>query len=273
VCGDPVRLRQILINLIGNAIKFTEHGVVTMEAQVVDGDKEKIRLSFSVSDTGIGIPQNKLEDVFKSFVQASSSTTRKYGGTGLGLSISKYLVEMQHGTISVQSKLGKGTVFTFELTYKTAAETNNGNEKEKAGNEPSAEIKALEAIRVLVVEDNRFNQMVAVDSLQSSIPSVFIELVENGKLAIQKLETTAFDLVLLDLQMPEMDGYETTAYIRNEMQPPQKMIPIIALTANATKTEKEKCLKAGMNGYLSKPFRIDDLIAQIHTVIISHSLS
>jgi signal transduction histidine kinase/ActR/RegA family two-component response regulator len=273
VCGDPIRLRQILINLIGNAIKFTEHGVVTMEAQVVEQSKEKVHLRFSVSDTGIGIPQNKLEDVFKSFVQASSSTTRKYGGTGLGLSISKYLVEMQHGTISVQSKLGKGTEFTFDLPYKTAVETNNANEKEKTGDEPSAEIKALEGIRVLVVEDNRFNQMVAVDSLQSSIPSVFIELVENGKLAIQKLEGSSFDLVLLDLQMPEMDGYETTAYIRNEMQPPQKMIPIIALTANATKTEKEKCLKAGMNGYLSKPFRIDDLIAQIHTVIISHSLS
>jgi signal transduction histidine kinase/CheY-like chemotaxis protein len=268
VCGDPVRLKQILINLVGNAIKFTETGGITISARLENNRNEQITICFSVTDTGIGIPENKLGDIFKSFVQASSSTTRKYGGTGLGLSISKQLVEMQHGHIEVRSTIGHGTTFSFFIPYKPFSPSIEEEKKETPAMEGWVnELLSDGKFKVLLVEDNRFNQMVAVDSLQSFIPEVLVELAENGKIALQKLDADMFHIMLLDLQMPEMDGYETTDFVRNKLQAPQRDIPIIALTANATKTEKDKCLKAGMNGYLSKPFQPIDLIQQIRSVM------
>ncbi|HUM47535.1 MAG TPA: ATP-binding protein, partial [Chitinophagales bacterium] len=268
VCGDPVRLKQILLNLVGNSIKFTEEGSINIDAQVLDSAEENIRIKFSVTDTGIGIAEDKLGDIFKSFVQASSSTTRKYGGTGLGLSISKNLVEMQHGNIEVISEVGKGTIFSFIIPYRSALPV-TAMEPVTGTNGQGPEESLLIGCRVLVAEDNKFNQLVVVDSLQSFIPSVVITVVENGKLVIEKLQEAMFDILLLDLQMPEMDGYETVEYVRKKLAAPQKDIPIVALTANATQTEKDKCLKSGMNGYLSKPFRIDDLMEQMRKVIVN----
>ncbi|MBS1658842.1 MAG: response regulator [Bacteroidetes bacterium] len=258
--GDPFRLKQILINLAGNGIKFTDRGSVTMHATLKETDDGRTAVQFSVSDTGIGIPQDKLQDVFKSFVQASSSTTRQYGGTGLGLSISKQLVELQGGNISVQSMPGEGTTFTFEIPYHAAVETS----PEEAASSHAALPRGL---RVLVVEDNKFNQMVAVDSLQQLAEHAEVELAENGKAAMDKLAAKEFDLILLDLQMPVMDGYETIRSIREHGRNGVKRIPVIALTANATNTEKEKCLQAGMNGYISKPFRMEELMKQIQQVL------
>jgi signal transduction histidine kinase/ActR/RegA family two-component response regulator len=257
--GDPHRLKQILINLAGNGIKFTQQGSVNMSAALKESNESKIVIEFKVSDTGIGIPPDKIEDVFRSFVQATSGTTRQYGGTGLGLSISKQLVELQGGSISVQSMPDKGTTFTFEIPYQSPKEV---SPKASA----SSETSLPKHLRVLVVEDNKFNQMVAVDSLQQLAEDAVVELAENGKAAMDKLAQKDFDLILLDLQMPVMDGYETIRSIREHVRSGVKEIPVIALTANATKTEKEKCLQAGMNGYISKPFRMEELMKQIQDV-------
>ena len=208
-----------------------------------------------------------MSDIFTSFVQASASTARKYGGTGLGLSISKHLVEMQGGTIGLSSKEGEGTIFTFIIPYGKPIEievTTTGSTDERT---------VLKGTRILLVEDNKFNQMVAVDSLQSIIPNVLIEVAENGRVAIEKIREQTFDLVLLDLQMPEMDGYETAQQLRNHPEIQIREIPIVALTANATKTEKEKCMSAGMNGYISKPFHSKDLLLQIQQVLSGHPSS
>jgi hypothetical protein len=261
--GDPHRLKQILINLSGNGIKFTQQGSVNMSAALKESDESRTVIEFSVSDTGIGIPPDKIEDVFRSFVQATSGTTRQYGGTGLGLSISKQLVELQDGSIRAKSTPGKGTTFIFEIPYqppKVAA---------AASSSVSTEISLPKRLRVLVVEDNKFNQMVAVDSLQQLAGQAEVDLAENGKEAMDKLAAKDFDLILLDLQMPVMDGYETIRSIREHVRSGVKEIPVIALTANATKTEKEKCLQAGMNGYISKPFRMEELMKQIQDVLVA----
>ncbi|HYV93737.1 MAG TPA: tetratricopeptide repeat protein [Chitinophagales bacterium] len=260
--GDPARLKQIFINLVSNAIKFTENGSVRFSASVQKKENSSTSIAFKVEDTGIGIPEDMLDDIFKSFVQASSSTTRKYGGTGLGLSISQHLVEMQGGSISVKSKMNEGTTFTFVIPYHEAMEDIMVSLPEA----PEA-MPAIHGIRVLVAEDNKFNQMVAIDSLESMIPGVKIEVAVNGRVALEKIRSAKFDLVLLDLQMPEMDGYEVAVLLRNDENILIREIPIIALTANATKTEREKCLKQGMNGYVAKPFKSEELLKQIHLVL------
>jgi len=267
VSGDPLRLKQILINLTGNAIKFTEEGSVSVEAHLKKREGELWSVVFKVIDTGIGIPDDKLNDVFESFVQATPSTTRKFGGTGLGLTISKHLVEMQGGSISVKSKLGEGTEFSFIIPYSPAIE----EKMLMLPDDGSAPL--LKGLRVLVVEDNKFNQLVAVDSLRSMIDDVAIEVAENGKVALEKIHQQPFDLVLLDLQMPEMDGYETTSNVRSDPDSSIRELPIVALTANATKTEKEKCLSSGMNGYVSKPFRMEELLRQIRQVLTANASS
>lgn len=268
LCGDPVRLKQIFINLVGNAIKFTEQGSVKICASIHKQEDALTWIAFTVEDTGIGIPDDKHHDIFKSFVQASSSTTRKYGGTGLGLSICKHLAEMQNGSISVKSKLNIGTVFTFIIPYGEAVEEPATSSKSVA---PET-IPEMNGLRVLLAEDNKFNQMVAVDSLQSLIPNVKIEVAENGKRAIEKIHETLFDIVLLDLQMPEMDGYETTRLLRHDENSLIREIPIIALTANATKSEREKCLNHGMNGYIAKPFQSKELVYQMQQVLAARLL-
>jgi signal transduction histidine kinase/ActR/RegA family two-component response regulator len=264
VCGDPLRLRQVLLNLVGNAIKFTEQGHVKFHCAAVN-ETEKTRLVFTVEDTGIGIAEDKLEKIFLSFVQASPGTARTFGGTGLGLTISKQLVEKQGGTITVKSRPGLGTVFTFSIPYLPAAQ-------EIAGVSTSPDdADLLHELRILIAEDNRFNQMVAVDSLHQAIPEVKTEVAENGKVTLEKLLQQTYDVLLLDLQMPVMDGYETATILRNHSDLRLRTIPIIALTANATLAEKEKCLAAGMDGYVAKPFRIETLLAELRTVVAAHS--
>ncbi len=262
VKGDSVRLIQILINLAGNAIKFTEAGEVKISVLCLPLSKtETIILEFSVSDTGIGIAKEKLGNIFESFTQASSDTTRKYGGTGLGLTISKQLVELQSGEIFVDSELGKGTVFSFQIPYQKADSTHQKTTR----NRTDIDLSKLNQLKLLLVEDNHFNQMVAIDILRTEAPGVRIVAVGNGREAIEKLAEETFDVVLMDVQMPEMDGYEATRYIRMNLKE-RSSIPILAMTASATKTEIDLCLDCGMNDFISKPFIPEELFRKIVTL-------
>jgi PAS domain S-box-containing protein len=221
--GDPHRLNQILNNLISNAIKFTAAGEISFEIKPINQSKNEIELLFSISDTGIGIPQEKLESIFESFSQAESGTSRKFGGSGLGLSITKKLIEMQHGSIEVKSMPGKGTEFNFTIKYAIPAHTvakQYDNVKQERLNEGG-----LSGKRVLVVEDNEANQKVIYHMLDKI--GIDADLADNGKVAIKLLEDGfQYDLVIMDLQMPEMDGFETTQYIRQDLK---LTIPIIAM--------------------------------------------
>jgi len=261
--GDPVRLNQVLINLAGNAIKFTGKGNVTIHASCLSIEGNKALLEFKVTDTGIGIPENKLDKIFESFSQASEETTRKFGGTGLGLTISKQLVELKGGSVAVSSILGQGTTFTVTIPYFISEEKTTQDHPKEHDN---SLIQQLSQLHILLAEDNEFNQIVAVDTLQSLIPGIKVEVANNGREAVEKLKNNIYDLILMDVQMPEMSGYEAARYIRDKFEEPKRSIPIVAMTANATHGEKEKCYEAGMSDYLSKPFRPQDLMAKITSV-------
>lgn len=246
--GDPTRLSQILLNLIGNAIKFTEKGEVKVNVDIVSETIDTIELRFSVIDTGIGISQSKISSIFKVFTQASNETTRKYGGTGLGLTIAKQLVERQGGSISIDSKEGEGSNFSFKLKFqKNLNTTHSPKPRDKRAEEPH-----VEGINVLLVEDNMLNQMLAMKILTDWKWKV--ELAENGLEAVQKVKENDFDVILMDIQLPEMDGYEATRLIRKEQNEHIRNIPIIAMTAHALTGEVDNCINAGMNDYISKPF-------------------
>ena len=253
--GDPVRLNQLLLNLFSNAIKFTEIGEIIIGAKLLHRDSDKVQLEFFVKDTGIGIPADKLGIVFSTFMQATNDTTRKYGGTGLGLSICKQLVELQGGTIGVESKVGVGSYFWFRLTYRWPPETGAKpltREIPKqiivANEPPSAPTKG----RILLVEDNDFNRMLVVGLLKKW--DLGVEIAENGRIALQKLQESDFDVILMDLQMPEMDGYQATRIIREEFSEPKRSTAIIAMTASALRGDVEKCLAIGMDDFVAKPF-------------------
>ncbi|MCW3077834.1 MAG: luxQ 1 [Bacteroidetes bacterium] len=263
--GDQVRLSQVLINLISNAIKFTEKGTIKVITQLLEEDEDCAEIEFRVQDTGIGIPAEKLDLIFESFSQASSNTTRKYGGTGLGLTITKKLVELQNGTIKVESEVNKGSTFIFTLRFKKHKNSEceddncqNSDKQESESESTKTELKSLSEIKILLVEDNTLNQLLATKVLQTW--NTTPDIASNGKIAIEKLKDNSYDLVLMDIQMPEMDGYETTRYIRSNIS---TKLPIIAMTANAMVGEKEKCLEAGLNDCISKPFDLDDLYAKI----------
>jgi PAS domain S-box-containing protein len=244
--GDPTRLSQILNNLVSNAIKFTERGNVKTSIAVFHRNEENISLRFEIKDSGIGIPEKSLATIFDSFTQASSDTTRKFGGTGLGLTIVKKLIELQGGVISVSSTPGVGTNFNFTLTFPLV----------KEGSEISSSIlpaeENLPKLRILIAEDNKINQLI-VKKLFADWETP-VEFADNGKIAIEKLLSSHFDLILMDIQMPEMDGYEAASYIRTMLPENLKNIPVIAMTAHATAGEKQKCFDRGMNDYISKPF-------------------
>ena len=253
VIGDSNRLNQILINLCGNAIKFTEKGSVTLKVEM-EGEGE-CTVRFTISDTGIGISEEMISNVFSSFQQADLSTSRKYGGTGLGLSISQTLVELQGGRIEVKSEEGKGSVFTFAIPYESCDHVPIEKDESKGG-----ELREqLKGIKILVAEDNEFNQIVINDTLFKLIEDVQVDIAENGQVTIDKLLENDYDLILMDVNMPEMDGHEATREIR-KLEGPKKSIPIVALTASVLKTEIQKCFDCGMDAFIAKPFNNDELI-------------
>lgn len=240
--GDPVRLHQIILNLVSNAVKFTSKGKITVSARMLSENERNVVVEFSVEDTGIGIHESKLEKIFENFQQASSGTSRLYGGTGLGLSIVKHLVEAQEGTIQVKSKINEGSCFSFVLSF---LKTNVNLELDPEQMKIDREIKG---IKVLVVEDIVLNQLLMRTLLDDF--GFECEIADNGKIAIEKMQEQTYDLVLMDLQMPVMNGFEATQYIRNNMH---LDIPIIALTADVTTADLSKCKEVGMNDYIAKP--------------------
>ncbi|MDR6844377.1 ATP-binding protein [Flavobacterium granuli] len=240
--GDPVRLHQIILNLVSNAVKFTNEGVITVSVHLMFEDDEKVIIEFAVNDTGIGISKDKMESIFENFQQASSGTSRLYGGTGLGLAIVKQLVESQGGSISVKSKVNEYSRFSFTLPFlKTKENAALENEIMELNNE-------IKGIRVLVVEDMALNQLLMKTVLDDF--GFERDIAENGKIAIEKLKTKQYDIVLMDLQMPEMNGFEATEYIRETLN---LTIPIIALTADVTTVDLAKCKAVGMDDYIAKP--------------------
>ncbi|MDP1746523.1 MAG: response regulator [Bacteroidota bacterium] len=245
--GDSVRLNQIILNLVSNAIKFTKKGKISIEIHKLNEDTENVTLAFSVTDTGIGIPQNNLNTIFDKFQQATTETSNIYGGTGLGLTIAKQLVELQGGTISVKSKVDKGSTFSFILSYKKIKSKFETETKEFVPKDLFGS-PLIKNVKILVAEDESLNQLLISTLLEKF--GFEIDIAGNGKIVLEKLKKNNYDVVLMDLQMPEMNGFETTYHIRNGKNP---TIPIIALTANVTTTDVEKCRAAGMNDYISKP--------------------
>lgn len=256
--GDPVRLNQILINLISNAVKFTHTGSIKINCTAEKEQKGITWVRIEVIDTGVGIPAEKLTTIFESFSQADASVTRKYGGTGLGLTIVKQLVELQKGSISVRSREHAGSVFTVFIPYKTGKASDRSYSSPK--NSKALKNAKASQLFVLLVEDNDINRLYAKSILKNW--HCFTETAENGLVAIEKIKSQEYDVVLMDIQMPVMDGYETTKAIRM-MDGPQRNVPIIALTANATKADVDRCIAAGMNDYLPKPFTPDDLYRKL----------
>jgi PAS domain S-box-containing protein len=256
--GDPTRLRQVLLNLLGNAIKFTESGEVTLRVAPDADASVPGALRFSVSDTGIGIAEEKLGAVFERFTQADSSTTRKYGGSGLGLTISKRLVELMGGRIWVESAVGKGSVFSFAVPLEIPTEP----ARRAAVPVGAGPDRPLPALRILLVEDSPDNRTITVAFLQDTPYQV--EIAENGAIACEKFIAGRYDLVLMDRQMPVMDGLTATRAIRAWEQANQRApTPIIALTAAALKGDREKCIAAGCTAYLTKPIKRDVLLQAI----------
>ncbi len=252
--GDSVRLHQIILNLVSNAVKFTSEGKITVSVNLVNEDDEQATIEFAVSDTGIGITPSKIDTIFENFQQASSGTSRLYGGTGLGLAIVKQLVEPQGGTISVTSTVDVGSTFSFTLSF----------QKTLAAAQELPEIfeldREIKNIKVLVVEDIALNQLLMKTLLDDF--GFERDIAGNGKIAIEKLQNKTYDIILMDLQMPEMNGFEATEYIRNTMN---SKIPIIALTADVTTVDLAKCKAVGMNDYIAKP--VDERI--LYSKIIS----
>jgi len=252
--GDSMRLRQVLMNLLGNALKFTQTGGVTLNVETLHEEGDEVNVQFSVVDTGIGIPESAQKLIFESFSQADSSTSRTYGGTGLGLTISQQLCRMMGGAVRLDSSSAEGSTFSFTVIF-------------HKGKEVQAPDKVLESInlkgvRLLLVEDNLVNQKLAKKVLEKAGAEVMIA--ENGLIAIEKLQQQAFQLILMDMQMPVMDGIEATQRIRaGEAGEVGRHIPIIAMTANAFNTDREQCLAAGMQDFVSKPFQKTTLLATI----------
>ncbi|HET6992299.1 MAG TPA: response regulator, partial [Bacteroidia bacterium] len=257
VLGDELRLTQILINLVGNAVKFTEKGFVHFSCFIKSENSESIDLEFVIEDSGIGIPPEKLSVIFDPFIQASTESTRKFGGTGLGLSIVRDLAELQGGSVSVKSAEGIGSAFTVILPMKKVS-VEIIQQVEQA-------LQPMESpgnVRVLLVEDQPLNQQLAKKLISDF--GFTTEVAVNGKSAVEFLRSETFDIVLMDLQMPEMDGYEATKVIRKKLQ---LDVPIVALTAHSSAGERERCLALGMNDYLVKPFRAQELYFKIVSTV------
>ncbi len=260
VNGDSVRFAQVLNNLIGNAIKFTSQGYVSVIIQCAERNERYAVIEGQITDTGIGIPANKINKIFDSFSQAGSDITRKYGGTGLGLSISKRLIELQGGYIHVESTPGKGSTFTFGIPYEIAL---SAHEEQPVIQKTVLEEPEFQPLHLLVVEDNDVNRIVITKYLKDW--NFTYDCASDGLTAIELIERNRYDVILLDVEMPGMKGYDVVKYIRKNLK--LKTLPVIAMTAHANKEEEQKCLQAGMNDYISKPFHPDDLKLIIYSAI------
>ncbi len=252
--GDSMRLSQILTNLVSNAIKFTEEGKVTLDIEVLKEEENKILLQFEVIDTGIGIPEDKLEKIFESFTQANSDTTRKYGGTGLGLAICKKLLHLMHSKLNVESVENKGTTFSFELQLEKSEQFTE-SKLQYTNTLPS--FSGLNNLKALVVEDHKMNIMVIQRFFKKW--QIDFEIAENGQIAVDMAEAKNYDIILMDLQMPVMNGYDAAKNIRNSDNLHNHTVPIYALSASAAMDVKNKVKEYGMNGHISKPFNPSDL--------------
>ncbi len=256
VVGDPFRLNQVLINLGGNAIKFTERGSVHFKIKPEKSEGDRVAVHFSIVDTGIGIPQDKINNLFGNFAQVNSSDTRKYGGTGLGLSISKQLVEMHGGKITVESVLGSGSTFHFTLTYPKGSPKKL---QQRIQQEKKADGSILNGLRILLADDNEYNRIVVNETLALK-SNVEIDMVVNGEEAYHAVRDKRYDVVLMDVQMPVMNGIDATIAIRTKLKSPNKDVPIIALTASTLREDIDRCIQSGMNSYVPKPFKAWQLI-------------
>jgi len=257
VKGDPVRLGQILTNLISNAVKFTDKGKVTITASLHSKTKEHTLIDFQVEDTGIGIDEDKQQHIFESFAQAAANTTRKFGGTGLGLTITKRLLNLMGSEVKVKSEIGKGSTFYFTLQLKNSSAVFNNNTNDQF----KIETKSLKGVKILIVEDNLINVLLAKQYMK--LWDVEADVAENGEIALTLVQTNTYAMVLMDLQMPVMDGYQTTVAIRELPDEKYKKLPIIALTASAMLDIKDQAFVVGMNDYVSKPFNPDELYRKI----------
>ena len=264
--GDPTRLNQIVLNLAGNAVKFTEQGAVSIKVRCDPPPKDGsdgVRLLVDITDTGIGIPPERLCSIFEEFTQANSDTTRKYGGTGLGLTISKRLAELQGGSITVQSEVGKGSTFTVSIPYAIAKA-----DVVRTDHDPPQRV-TLKELRILLAEDNAFNAMVAQDELADAIPGVHVDLAANGRIALEMAQLGDYDVILMDVQMPEMNGYDATRAIR-ALPGSKGQTPIVAMTANVMEDEVERCKEAGMSGFVPKPFTREELTKSLLAAVKGH---
>ena len=252
VLGDETRISQILNNLVGNAIKFTQSGSVELKAMVSSIKKDATVILFEVKDTGIGVPSDKKEKIFERFEQAETNTTRLFGGTGLGLSIVKKLITLHGSEIFLESEEGKGSIFSFEIEFKICTD----DVPEKCFKNEESFQDLLKDFNILLVEDNFHNQLLAKSYFQRW--GTEITIVENGEMAVETLLKSDFDLVLMDLQMPKMNGFVATEKIRNELK---LDVPIVGCSANSKTSEQKKCLQAGMNDYITKPYSEEDLLS------------
>jgi signal transduction histidine kinase/response regulator of citrate/malate metabolism len=248
IIGDDERLSQILINLLNNAIKFTEKGNITLNVKLLQTKVNDIKVQFTVTDTGIGIAEDKLATIFERFEQAENDTARQFGGTGLGLSIVEKIVSLQNGTVKIESELNVGTTFIVTIDYLIATSADFENQTVLNFKEAKKEEVNFGNYQILVAEDNKINQTLIKYILNQW--NVQFDIAENGNEVLSKMKDKVYDLILMDIQMPSMDGYQTSTIIRNELQ---FDIPIIAMTAHVMPTEKQKCINVGMNDYLSKP--------------------
>ncbi len=262
IFADSLRLQQILINLVGNAIKFTEEGHITLHVEVVNRNEDEVQLRFSVRDTGIGIPREKQHLIFDAFSQADASTSRRFGGTGLGLSICSALVKLMGGQIELDSAPGQGSCFHFKLTV-PLPELPLAPEVQAAAT-PASRLDTPKHAHILLAEDNLVNRTLAIRLLENAGHTVVP--VVNGREAVRQAALEQFDVILMDVSMPEMDGLEATAAIRSGAAA-TRQIPIIAMTAHALIGDREMCLRAGMDGYLSKPIKLSDLLSAIEQVL------
>ena len=254
IIGDPFRLNQIIMNMISNSVKFTEKGGITLEVIVGAETDEDVTINFNVIDTGIGISKENQAKIFEHFTQAESNITRKYGGSGLGLTIVKKLIEKQGGSINIESEPGKGTRFYFDLKFQKAKPVQGIQNEEKQ----KTDAINVAGKTVLLVEDNELNTIVASEFLEKS--GLIVEHAENGKIAVNMAKEKCYDFILMDIQMPEMDGYSAAKKIREDSGSPNVSSPIVAMTAHAMQGEREKCISAGMNDYITKPLKKDKLV-------------